>query len=311
MKKFRRTIVKYERGFLIGLVIVLLIIFVVASDIVDMLGTGRASGALADNRAGSFSVLPGEEVEVTWDRFNQAYRRFELGRRVLLGGAPGTPAYSEVWTHIALLEAARREGISVPASELHAALRQTFGELLDDRAGYKQAVRQYFGVPAAELELSLLELLTTQRLLDLHADSYRVAPAVSREDLFKDYVAAGNIEHVRASWASLDARAFLQDARDELKADADPDKALREFFEKDPAVRAEQFKFQHPRRIKFEVIYTAHERLGSAEDWARVLALFKKMWPARDPEKLEPKQSEIEEYFNLFRDRLLAQKDRK
>jgi hypothetical protein len=104
---------------------------------------------------------------------------------------------------------------------------------------------------------------------------------------------------------SLDAAAFLEEARAELEASTDPDSILRDFYESDPAIKAEPFLFRHPRRYDFELIYTIHKKV-TEEAYQRIEDLFEKTWPDEvDTNQLEKPEKVLREYYGQFRERLL------
>lgn len=313
MKNFRRVVVKYERGFMLGLVIVLLAIFTVTSDIVDFLGPGRGGGHRGHEIAGSFSVLPGERREVTWDDYDQARVRYAGMKRGLTRAMSVDVSDTEVWTHMALLEAARREGISASDADIRSILDRLFpDEIIRDKAKYRDFVQQMTGLGIRDFEEGLRDQLSVARLREVHADSYNFAPPVSREQLFQNYRGRG-IEFTRSTWAALDAKDRLEAAKKGLADNPEAEKTLREFFETDAAVKAETLKFQHPKRFKFEVLYVLYKNIGSDDGLQRILGLFGKTWPNLDLNRLKPSAKEIDDYFRIsgMRERLLATKGMK
>jgi len=303
-RSFRAMITRYEKGFLVGLVIVLLVIFVVVSDITDLMGGHHVSGPDREEIAGAFSVLPGERREVTYAEHAAARDRYETAARFFYGEAPRVA--SAVWTHLALLEAAKREGLRVSDAELRNLLARVLPpEMVSNRALYVELVRKQYGAEVGDFEESIREFLLAHRMRDVCADSFQIAPPLARQELFDRY-ANQNAEYARVSWCARDAKDLLADARAELDAmpEADREKRLQEFFDKDPAVKAEAFKFQHPRRFKFELLYVPHKRLFSKGDtveerrknWLQVEALFRRVWPDKPVEKLEGRVKDLDEY---------------
>jgi len=303
MKRFRRTIQKYERGFLIGLVIVLLIIFVVVQDIKDWLAySGRER---PDETAGSFALLAGERVSVTFAQYDAAHRRYAVGSA--FDGRERSIEASELWTHLVLLQAAKREGVTISDAELVGFLRRIWGARLEDVAQWRSDVSRMFRVAPSVYEECVREVLRAQRMRQLYRVSFETAPAVARADAASRFVEQG-AETVRATWAVLDASAAMADARTELQAEPDAEKALRAFYDTDASVTSDLNHFRHPRRYAFELIYAMHARFRTEEDWARVKTLFQKTFPDLDERTdLQVETSEAESYMNIYVDRLLAQ----
>ncbi|MFQ5844506.1 MAG: hypothetical protein ACE5JG_05895 [Planctomycetota bacterium] len=303
MRRARKILKKYERGFMIGLIVFLLAIFTVASNLAGTLRGGR--GRSGDEWAGSFAPLPGERVDVTWDDYRRARARYQLSQIARRGGRGRESVRdTEVWTYLLLRETARHEGIGVSDAELREELGRQWGvQVLQDPSLYRQILKS---VPttAAEYESCLRDWLATERVRDLYRQSFETAPPASREKLIESFQSQGS-EFVRVSWASLDAGGLLGDARDALAADRDPDKALGEFFESDPEVQAEESAFITRPRWRLELLYTMHKRMLTDERYEAAEALFRKAFP--EAPDLERPVREIESYAGTRLGRLLRQ----
>jgi hypothetical protein len=304
MTRFRRTVQKYERGFMIVLVVVLLVLFVVIDDIRSAARAGGGRDSPAEAIAGSFAVLAGERAVYTWARFQAAKARYALGT---FDGSRRDVLDSDVWTHLVLLEAARREGIEISDAELVGHLKRVWGGILDDGEQYKRILKTSLQTTPAQYEDCVREVLRAFRVRETYRESFVTAPALSRAEAAKRHLEEG-VETVRVTWAALDAKLALDDARTALAADAEGEKALREFFEKDDSVRHDPTRFRHPRRYAFEMLYTVHARLVEEADLRRVVELFRKTFPELDVERdLKPDPAQVEEYISFYRDRLLEQ----
>ncbi|MEE8105157.1 MAG: hypothetical protein V3T86_06450 [Planctomycetota bacterium] len=311
-KAIRRLFKKYERWFLIGLIVFLLAIFTVVEPLTDFLqGVGQTDPR--SEIAGSFYVLPGETRSVTFAEYQDALRTVAITRNLLSRGAErDDPPPSAVWSFLIRQAAADREGIHVSDSDLVSELRGIMPPNLDLKDPiYEQFIRQRTGVGLAQFEEAFRLFLRGQRVRALYQASYLVAPAESRSKALDDYLDAAT-DSVRASWAALDSERFLEEAATELKADQDPDKALKKFFETSPRVKRERVRFRHLRRYSFELLYVMHKRYRSSEDAAkndqkRIEALFQKAFPGVDTAVFEPIKEKVTIYFKLYRDRLLEE----
>jgi hypothetical protein len=61
-----------------------------------------------------------------------------------------------------------------------------------------------------------------------------------------------------------------------------------------------------PPRFELEVLDVIHSKL-TAENYARIEALFSRVYPDLDMRKLKPTEHDLKEYYTLYRDRLLHQ----
>lgn len=307
-KSFRSLVVRYEKGFLVGLVIVLLVIFVVVSDIQDLVSGHARPRVDPKERAGTFSVLPGEIRTVSWADYSDVYAQLMMAMRFLYGGVPEKGKDTAVWTQLILLEAARREGITVSDDELSDVLGMRLPpELRSDPRVYRERIQQTFGCDVSTFEASIRDLLRAERVRQIYAEAYLIAPPLSRKDLFERY-ANQNVEYARVSWCARDAKDLAKDAKTAFEAEAEPDKVLQPFFDTDAAVKSEAFQFQHPRRHKIEVLYVMHKRLFGEGNWKRLESLFARTYADKPVAKLEGTAKEIADYLEdeSHRKRLLA-----
>ena len=298
MGKFRKVFQKYERWFLIGLVIFITAIFTITTQMTNVL-KGGGGGASKEETAGAFSLLRKETVNVSWAEYDRARRSYSVSHFL-----QNRPKPSEVWTHLLLLHAARREGISVTVDDLAKSLRGFFARmgapgLFDDRPRYKQWAKQVGG-SAAGFEEAWRELLMTQRLRELYNRSYQIAPPATRESMVNRYTSR-NLEFARVTWARLPAAKFVEDARKALQA-GDEQQELKGFYEKDPSVKAEPTSFRSPPRYEVEFLLTVHKLLNP-EVIKRLKALFAKTWKGYEPE--EPSVNDTTDYFGYYTNRLL------
>jgi len=306
MRKLRALIEgPYGRWLMLGLLLFILVIFTVTAEIEDWIrGAFEDRGPSRDDVAGTFAVLPGSKVEVTWKEYDSARNRYGLAAYFLTGQPPDRVGTIDVWTYMILLEAAKREGITVPPGDVVEILKQRVRpNIWADPQRYKEWVRTNFRTSAAALELAVRDLMVTFRVRDLYNESYGVAPATTREKAIADF-ASQNLEYVRCHVAALPAALFLQEAEDALAKEEDPEAKLEDFYAKDPALKAEVDQFRIQRRYKLEVLYTIHE-IVTEESYARLEALFQKTWPDLDVSKLEPSEKEAKDFYGLYQDRLL------
>lgn len=309
MRKLRGLIEgPYGRWIMLGLLIFILAIFTVTGPMTQWLrglfGEKQVTGA---DIAGSFSVLPGERIDVSYGEFEQAHRDYRVAAAFLSQGALERVHASEVWTYLVLLEAARHEGVSVSVEEVTDHIRQAIPPMIwDDPAQYKKFVRTRLGTSPARFENAVRKLLTTVRVRELYMESYMVGPPATREEVVEQY-AAQRIEFVRGHVAALDAGRFLKQAADDLQAESDPDAKLKDLFAKDPDVRNASGRFRNPRKYVIEVLYTIHKSVMSDEDVDRIVGLFSRTYPKLDMRKLDPSIKDMKDFFDIYRDRLLEQ----
>ena len=309
-KSMRRLLEKYQRWFLIGLVVFLLVIFTVLDSIGSQVGASgvEREGPDPDDVAGSFAVLPGARAYVTWKEFNDARNRVAIATLLRRGGSDLPPA-TAVWPFLVLLAAADREGIEISDRELVRELEQTWQIDFDDPllyGRYKDALTR-FRTTANTYENCVRDLMKARRMRDVYRQAFMTAPAASRDALVDEYLVRAP-ENVLLSWAALDAKHSLDEAAAVLKAETDSERSLRKFFEGSPEVKRERIRFRHQRRYTFELLYTVHKHMKTEGDWQRVLALFEKAFPGHDERATAgPKIDEIDSYWGLYRERLLDQ----
>ena len=311
MKKLRKLIEKYEKALMIVLIMVVLVIFTVTGAVVDFFRPAPEGAIKPDDRVGAFQILPGTRTEVSYAKYGDAQFRWRIWHALRTGGRGERVKDSEVWTYLVLREAARHEGVTVSNAELVTSLKRFFGEqLLADKETYRNFVWRTFGVQLPAFEEAIRDVLVTERLRDLYRYSFLIAPPAPREEMVEQY-ATQQVEYVRASWAAYPAQLELDAARAELTADADAEATLKDYFEKDPAVRADSIRFRHPRRYRFEMFYTMHRRMPDDAEYKRIKDLFFRVFPQLSPKLLEPDQAEelqnLREYYGNYKERLLEQ----
>ena len=291
MKKLRKLIEKYEKTLMIALIMVVLVIFTVTGDVVDFFRPAPEGAIKPDDLVGVFQILPGTRTEVSYAKYGDAQYRWRIWHALRTGGQGERIKDSEVWTYLVLREAARHEGVSVSNGELVTALKR------------------FFGVQPPVFEEAIRDVLITERLRDLYRYSFLIAPPAPREEMVEN--ATQQVEYVRAAWAAYPARLELDAARAELTADADAEATLKEYFEKDPAVRADSIRFRHPRRYRLEMFYTMHRNMLGAAEYKRIEDLFFKTFPQLSREALESTEStallDRKEYYGNYKERLLEQ----
>ncbi len=302
MKKIRRVAKKYERWFMISLVVVLLVIFTVMGAITGGDSGGRDDGPAGDAVAGSFALLAADRTSITNGEFAQARTLYELSQRARRGGVYEAPDESEVWTYLLLREAARREGITISEDDVRAEISRSWGPaFLSDPATYKALLTRWRVTPR-QYENAIKEWLVTERVRDIYRETFEAAPPASRTDLVKSYESKGT-EYAEVSWIALDADDFLRHAAAELQADKDPDKTLRSYFENEPGVQ--QDEFPNRPRYAFEMLYTMHMRVRTEADFERVKEVFLKTFPEVTERNLQSQASDYDVYIDVRRDRLL------
>ena len=133
MARFRKVYKKYERHFLIGLVILLLATFSIEGALSP--GSGPAGGS--NELGGSFQVSPTERMEISDEEYDERYARFVrfMGalrlpsreyRRFLFGGRR-PDAYKGTWINTMLTEVGRHAGYKVGPQQVRNAVRDLVG----------------------------------------------------------------------------------------------------------------------------------------------------------------------------------------
>jgi len=295
----------YGRWIMLGLLIVILFVFTVMDEITEAIrGTigGRSGPIDPGDVAGSFAILPGAVTEVDHATFEAARQRYDLAQSFLFRVPRGRAGDMDVWTFLLLLEAAKKEGITVSAEDLRDEISNRLPEFAQEQRQYRDYIRDNYGVTATTLEAAVLELMTAFRVRQVYQDSFLVAPAATREAAIEQ-AANQNIEYAFGDYAALDAARFLVEAEDELKSEADPDAKLREFFDKDPTVTLDPEKFRHPRRYRLELLYTIHRNVDSPEKLERIRKLVTAAYP--EAKFQDVNVADRKTYYGTYRDRLL------
>lgn len=298
----------YGRWIMLSLLIVILFVFTVTQEVEDWLRSvfgGKAAASSTSDIAGSFAVLPGDVSEVTFSGFEAARRRLGVAQNFRWGVPMDRVREMDVWTHLLLLEAAKKEQITVSADDLRQVMAAGVPDyIFKDPAQYRKWVPESFGgVTAPQLEAAVLEHLTALRVRELYRESFMVGPASTRKAAIEQ-AASQNVEHAFGDYAALDARRFLAEAEDELKSEADPLKKLSEFFDKDLSVKLDNERFRHPRRFRIELLYTIHANVNTEEALARIQGLVLKAYP--EAKFKEVNVADRKTYFGTYRDRLLG-----
>ncbi len=297
----------YGRWIMLGLLIFILCVFTVTQEMQDWLRNTFTGGnaASASDVAGSFAVLPGDISEVTFPEFDSARRKLGIAQAFLMNLPMDRVRDMDVWAHLVLLEAAKKERIAVSATDLREVMSARVPEyIFKDTAQYRKWVPETFhGVSAAQLETAVLEYLTALRLREVYRESFMIGPAATRKAAVEQ-AASQSVEYALGDYAALDAGRFVAEAEEELKSEAEPDKKLKEFFDKDPSVKLESERFRHLRRYRIELLYTIHANVNSDESLARIDALVRKAYP--EAKFKEVNVADRKTYFGTYRDRLLG-----
>ncbi|MEM8884142.1 MAG: hypothetical protein AAGD14_08750 [Planctomycetota bacterium] len=310
-KSMRGLIERYERWFMLGLVVFLLVIFTVTDQIsASFMGGGGEAGPGMDERAGSFYINPKTEVEVTYGDFNRAQSAVRVWQMLTFGQQE--PSDLDIWSHLILMATAEAEGIRVGNAELRDAIlgQPALAQLVADKEQYRKFLRERLNMSIPQFEESIRAALTAARVRQLYIDSYFVAPPATRDDLATVY-ASDVFEYVDLSWAALDAEKFIEKVGEDLEDADDKDKVLAEFFAKDPGVKADTQAFRNKRKFGFEMLYANHERL-TAENLARAKEMFFKAWPQYGKSEDDRKvaldfggDSEIRRFYDDYSERLI------
>jgi len=293
------------RWVMLGLLIFILCVFTVTQQMQEWLHTIFVGDARAtSNTAGSFAVLPGDVTEVDYPSFEAASRRYGLAMAFLRNAPMQRAPDMEVWTHLVLLEAAKREHIAVSAEDLREAVKRSLPDyIFEDEAQYRQYVKDNYRVSVPVLEAAVMEYLTSLRVRELYAESFLVGPAATRKAAI-DQAASQSIEYAFGDYAALDVGRFLGEAEDELKSEANPDQKLRDFFDKDPSLTLDPERFRHPQRFLIELLYTIHSKIDTDEALGRIRDLVLRAFPEAKFE--EPNIADRKSYYGNYKNRLLA-----
>ncbi|MHC4955315.1 MAG: SurA N-terminal domain-containing protein [Planctomycetota bacterium] len=314
MAKMRALIERYEKWLMVGLVVFLMVVFTFTGDMQDMfMGRGQ-SVAGADDLVGTFYVVPDKQVEITNARFAQGRQSLTILQDLTSGSGRRDVSVLQVWAHLILSAAAENEGIVISDRDLVRDIRRVLGRFMQDKAAYSELVRTRYGLNRKQFEEAVREGLAATRVRELYRDTYLVSPPATRTDLVERY-APGSFEYVDLSWAALDATKYLDVVEKEFDAEKDGEKLLKEYFESDPAVKADTQDFRHKRRYEFEILYSIHDRL-TKENLAAAEEMFFKIWPEYSKEKnndqdaLQWEEGEDKKYWGLYEERLLKSEGR-
>lgn len=295
----------YGRWIMLGLLIVILFVFTVMDEITDAIrGTigGQSRAIDPGDVAGSFALLPGAVTEVDHRTFEAARQTYDLAQSFLFRIPRGRAGDMDVWTFLLLLEAAKKEGITVSGEDLREEISNRVPEFAREQRQYRDYIRDNYGVTATTLEAAVLDLMTAFRVRQVYQDSFLVAPAATREAAIEQ-AANQNVEYAFGDYAALDAARFLVEAEDELKSEALPDAKLREFFDKDPTVTLDPEKFRHPKRYRIELLYTIHKNVDTEEKLERIRKVVTAAFP--EAKFAEVNVADRKTYYGTYRDRLL------
>ena len=181
MGKVRKLWKKYERYFLLGLVIILLASFSITGAMTQCDGQRRATTA---RYGGSFEVAPGERMDVSDGEFDRRAYEFNatagavmtptLEYRDLVGGARPPTAAAAAWMHLMAAEAAKKAGYEVGADQLRSGIRDLVDFRLFRRGGglnftdatYQQWLRENYRGTQTEFEDMIREILRKDLFLE-------------------------------------------------------------------------------------------------------------------------------------------------
>jgi hypothetical protein len=307
LERWMRNTINGPKGrwVMLGLLIFILVVFTVTSQMSEWLRGvfGIGNVRMQGDVAGSFSILPGDVTQVDHVAFEAARNRFRLAQAFLLRVPMDRVSDLDVWTHLVLLEAAKREHVSVSEEDLRALLQARLPDYIaKDPSQYRKWVQENFGASVPTLEAAIADFVTAFRVRQLYQESFLVAPATTRETAVQQ-AANQNVEFAYGSYAALDAGRFLKEAEEEIKSESDPEAKLRDFYDKDPSLALETQRFRHPDRFVIEVLYTIHKNVDTDEKLQQMKDLVLKAYP--DAKLAEPTIAEGKSYYGIYRDRLL------
>ncbi len=225
MSRFRKLYKKYERHFLLGIVIILLASFSItgAFSCQDR-GQGRSY-----NMGGEFTVAPGEREEIDdpdFDRmfakyfnFQNAIRMASREFRMFIAGLRPPEHFKAAWAHTVLLAAAKRAGYTAGDHQVRTAVQDMVGFALLYRArmpwsepNYQQFLRQnYSRGTQAEFQEAVREVVIKDQFLYPIVTSSRYQ--VPYADAYKAWRATR--ERVDLRYVALPAAPFAADIRKE------------------------------------------------------------------------------------------------
>lgn len=285
MPRLWKSVKKYERWFLLAIVIIILATFSVSSQCSGN-RMDRGSAAL-EQLGGAYEAAQGRRETVSGDEFERTRRRYAPVHRVPLWGpslryadefASNTPETSRLsddqatWAHIATVGAAREAGYEVGEEELRGGVRKMV-ERLTQRAGgrggmpfspeiYEQ-VLAYYRLDRIEFETTVREILLKDKFLAPLLDGIRFAK--DRAEAFEAWKVQK--ERVDLEFAAVPAAQF----QDRVKLEED----TRSTIAAQALVLAELVEATHVVRRVVAVANDAKNKPGGAlpKDEAALLAL--------------------------------------
>lgn len=227
MASLKKRFKKYERHFLLAIVIILLASFSITGAFsCQSQGPGNSY-----NLGGSFNVAPGEREEMSnqdFDRSFAKYNNFQAAIRmpsrefrIFLERVPTlqtTKPFRAIWAHHIALEAARNAGYDVGDHQVRGAVEDMVAFALRYRANlqfsdvnYQQYLRQNFSGSKTEFEEGVREVVLKDEFLYPLITSARYQ--VSYEEAYEDW--RTQRERVDLEYVALPAAPFKDDVRKE------------------------------------------------------------------------------------------------
>lgn len=165
MARLRKSLKRFERHILLGLVILLLATF----SVTGALKCGGGAPGPTYQLGGSFQVAPGERLEISDEEYDERYEEYKRLMRGLrlptlefwrfFGGARSPDPWKGAWLHIIGVEVARRAGYEVGPHQASKAARlmaeiklRADSRLPFTESNYQQFLRQQFGGSVTEWE---------------------------------------------------------------------------------------------------------------------------------------------------------------
>src|SRR5688572_31867324 len=189
MAHWTKTFRRYERHFLIALVVLLLAAFSVTSALQQC---DAPQGTASQRLGGSFQATPKQRVEISdadmLDRTRNISAFTEVQGNVLTleyegyGLRPKSRASEKVkqaWMHVMLAEAAKAAGYRVGDKQLREAVKTVIsrvpqmGGMQGTQPAYERFLSQVYGGPASAFEAVLREVVAKDELLSVFVDSQR------------------------------------------------------------------------------------------------------------------------------------------
>ena len=231
MGRFSKTLKKYERHFLLGLVIILLLTFSVGGAI--QCQNNQADGAL--DYGGAFLVTPSKRDDVDnnefwgWarrlDGYRQTVRVPSLRYEAFLRQAPVDERLRSTWTHIMPTEAARSAGYKVGEEwQLKAAVQKAVESVMRgmpfNDATYDQFLNQQYRRPAKEFEQTVREQVMKDAFVRPLVETPRFEISYEQAyEVWKNLLERVDLEYVALSGADFNLAALQQESsRDRIGA---------------------------------------------------------------------------------------------